>query len=133
MDQQELEADLRQASILIEDESSRSRTLQSCPDPASSSSSKVSDEDIKVLKAKHAFLADFSDTFIRNTPIGDLMKIESTALKAREIERSKDSEDKLPSTSRPWPHLSLKSGQEGTTGGPACILQDSWGVHHAPQ
>jgi hypothetical protein len=95
MDQQELEADLRQASILIEDESSRSRTLQSCPDPASSSSSKVSDEDIKVLKAKHAFLADFSDTFIRNTPIGDLMKIESTALKAREIERSKDSEDKL--------------------------------------
>jgi hypothetical protein len=33
--------------------------------------------------------------FIKNTPIGDLMKIESTAMKARELDRAKDAEDKL--------------------------------------
>ena len=46
----------------------------------------LSSEDIKCLREKHSFLCDFSDNFIRNTSIGDLMKIQSTALKARELE-----------------------------------------------
>jgi hypothetical protein len=48
-----------------------------------------------VLRRKHPFLADFSDQFIRNTPIGDLMKIQSTALKAGELEKAKDVEERL--------------------------------------
>ncbi len=55
----------------------------------------MTDDDIKLLKAKHTFLNDFSDNFIRLTPIGDLMKIESTAMKARELERSREADDKL--------------------------------------
>ena len=55
----------------------------------------MSDDDIKLLKAKHSFLNDFSDNFIRLTPIGDLMKIESTVMKAREMERSREADDKL--------------------------------------
>ena len=55
----------------------------------------LSDSDIRCLREKHSFLCDFSDSFIRNTSIGDLMKIQSTALKAREIERAREAEDKL--------------------------------------
>jgi hypothetical protein len=55
----------------------------------------MTSEDIANLKKKHAFLEDFSESFIRHTPIGDLMRIESTALKMREIERAKDADDKL--------------------------------------
>jgi hypothetical protein len=55
----------------------------------------MSDSDIRVLREKHLFLSDFSDNFIRSTPIGDLMRIESTALKARELDRAKDADDRL--------------------------------------
>jgi hypothetical protein len=58
-------------------------------------SSCLADADIKVLRDKHLFLCDFSDAFIRNNSIGDLMKIESTAMKARELERVKDADDRL--------------------------------------
>jgi hypothetical protein len=58
-------------------------------------SSCLSDADIKVLRDKHLFLCDFSDAFIRNTSIGDLMKIESTAMKACELERVKDAGNRL--------------------------------------
>jgi hypothetical protein len=60
-----------------------------------STSGYMTDADIRVLRSKHLFLSEFSDNFIRMTPIGDLMKIESTALKAREIERAKDADDRL--------------------------------------
>ena len=53
------------------------------------------DEDIKHLRGHHPFLADFSDAFICNTPVGDLMKIETTSLKIREVERAKDACNKL--------------------------------------
>jgi hypothetical protein len=119
MDQLELAEDLRQASILIDDETSRSRQVINCQDPAqlSASTSRVSDEDIRVLKSKHAFLADFSDSFIRSTPICDLMKIESTALKAREIERAKDSEDKLSlnKTSLATAFTDVQAGRDNST------------------
>jgi hypothetical protein len=55
----------------------------------------MTDEDINQLRRKHAFLVDFSDGFIKNTPISDLLKIECTAMKMREIERSKDADDRL--------------------------------------
>jgi hypothetical protein len=55
----------------------------------------MTDEDVNQLRRKHAFLVDFSDGFIKNTPISDLLKIECTAMKMREIERSKDADDRL--------------------------------------
>jgi hypothetical protein len=65
----------------------------------------ITDADIQVLKRKHAFLADFSDFFIRSTPIEDLMRIESTAMKARELERSKDADDLLASNKTNLAHV----------------------------
>jgi hypothetical protein len=95
LDTEELLAEVRGATTLMQDDALHSRPCAEYTDPSIRPSRGITDEDIRVLMQKHSFLADFSDTFICNTPIGDLMKIESTAMKAKEIERAKDSDDKL--------------------------------------
>jgi hypothetical protein len=102
MDHEKLTAELQRATGFIEEEASRLQpplqedTLHVLPGTSTTNRSGfMSDSDIKVLREKHLFLSGFSDNLIRMTPIGDLMKIESTALKAREMERVKDAEDRL--------------------------------------
>jgi hypothetical protein len=95
MRDQDLEEEVDNASILMEDEWLHNQVSGRPGNQQQSSKSSLSDADIKVLRGKHVFLCDFSDEFIRNTSIGDLMKIESTAMKARELERTKDADDKL--------------------------------------
>ena len=80
------------ATGLIEEDSTRNQP--SCRDPALQAA-RITDEDIASLRRRHKFLEDFSDTFIRNTPVGDLMKIETTAIKMKDWEKSKDVDDKL--------------------------------------
>jgi hypothetical protein len=96
MDDSELEESLRLARGLLEEEATHSRG------PAGSSETRQisrslapSEDDIAVLKRKHPFLTEFLDNFIKNTPIGDLMKIQSTAMKAGELEKAKDADDRL--------------------------------------
>jgi hypothetical protein len=91
MEQSELEEETLQASALLDEEASRARPSVSFV----ARSRVISDEDICSLRRKHAFLADFSDEFIRGTSIGDLMKIESTAMKLKEMEKGKDADDRL--------------------------------------
>jgi hypothetical protein len=91
MEQSELEEETLQASALLEEEASRARPSVSFV----ARGRVISDEDICSLRRKHAFLIDFSDDFIRGTPIGDLMKIESTAMKLKEMEKGKDADDRL--------------------------------------
>jgi hypothetical protein len=96
LDTSELEEDLRQARNLFEEENTRSRGPTGGHEPRQGpTNSSLSEDDISVLKRKHPFLAEFSDNFIRCTPIGDLMKIQSTAMKAGEIEKAKDADDRL--------------------------------------
>ena len=57
--------------------------------------SALSDHDVAALKEGFPFLAEFSDDFIRHTPRGDLMKIQSTAYKMKEVENGRDADDKL--------------------------------------
>jgi hypothetical protein len=90
----ELEEELFQASNLIEDEQLHSRSAM-MPPSFPRQMAVLTDSDIKVLRDKHEFLRDFSDSFIKHTPIGDLMKIESTSMKAKEIDRAKDADEKL--------------------------------------
>jgi len=90
------EAEMDAEALLVE-EADRTRLVelvghQACPD-----SGVLSDADIASLKERFPILADFSDGFIRTTPRGDLMKIQSTACKLKEAERSKDVDDKLAS------------------------------------
>jgi hypothetical protein len=61
-----------------------------CPDPASGATgAATSDEDVASLRRKFAFLKDFSDSFIRSTPLEVLLKTETTALKIKEFEKNK--------------------------------------------
>jgi hypothetical protein len=97
MDAEDLQEELLHAEALLEEEALRAPRSRAPPGSSSlpSSSNFMTDEDVFHLRKKHAFLADFSDNFIKNTPIGDLLKIECTAMKMREMERSKDADDKL--------------------------------------
>jgi hypothetical protein len=52
-------------------------------------------EDLASLRRKFPFLVDFTDNFIRTQTTGDLLKMESTAMKMRMMERSTDYDDKL--------------------------------------
>jgi len=97
MDQDEVEEEEELAEEMREEEASRSRpTSANCADPGARSGS-MTDDDVANLKKKHQFLREFSDFFIKNTPVGDLMKIQSTSLKMKEFEKNKDVDDRLAS------------------------------------
>ena len=55
----------------------------------------ISDSDLDSLRKRLPLLADFSDEFIRSRPMDSLLKIETTALKIRNMEQSRDLEDRL--------------------------------------
>jgi hypothetical protein len=55
----------------------------------------ISDADIRALKLKFSFLADYSDSFICHTKPECLVKLEATNLKMKEAERVRDYDDRL--------------------------------------
>ena len=55
----------------------------------------ISDADIRALKTKFSFLADYSNEFIRHATPECLVKLESTNLKMREAERVRDVDERL--------------------------------------
>jgi hypothetical protein len=140
------------ATDLIAEETARTRqppTMHGIAPPANFGG-QISDADILVLKRKHTFLADFSDAFIRSTPIGDLMRIESTAMKAREIEKSKDADDLLAANKANLAHsfVEVSEGRDNRwntlhdarfLGGAGCSAvklwlsaKAAWGTSHPP-
>ena len=95
MSQDDLDSATAEADVLLEEEGERARRPARDPVGIMQSSNALSNADIQCLKDSFPILADFSDDFIRNTPRGDLMKIQSTAYKLKESERIKDADDKL--------------------------------------
>jgi hypothetical protein len=96
--------------VLMSDESSFPKlTSMACPDPAGPSplmsvsstatppQPVLDDADVAGLRRKFQFLKDFSDDFIRKTPLEVLLKTETTAIKIKEFERNKAVGDKLAS------------------------------------
>jgi hypothetical protein len=55
----------------------------------------MTDSDLASLRKKFPFLADFSDQFVRSRPMESLLKIETTSMKIREMERTRDTDEKL--------------------------------------
>jgi len=49
------------------------------------------------LKRRHAFLKEYDDEVLATTPLSVLVKLESTSLKLKNVEKQKDAEDKLTS------------------------------------
>jgi hypothetical protein len=89
----ELLSTVRQSEALLSDELAHQG--QACPDPSSATSSAITDSDLAAMRSKFPFLRDFSDGFIRATKPDCILKMESTTLKIRESERSRDADDKL--------------------------------------
>jgi hypothetical protein len=89
----ELLSTVRQSEALLSDELAHQG--QACPDPSSATSSAITDGDLAAMRSKFPFLRDFSDGFIRATKPDCILKMESTTLKIRESERSRDADDKL--------------------------------------
>jgi hypothetical protein len=87
------------SKALMIDERPPPRAIPSCPDPAVSVPPPVSQvmdsADIAGLRKKFNFLKDFSDDFIKKTPLEILLKTETTAIKIREFERNKAVGDRL--------------------------------------
>ncbi len=82
---------IRDARQLHEDEQLRSgvRSGHQRTDPA------IREEDLVHLKTKFPFLAGFSEHFLKTQPLDRLVKLESAQRKMRELDQSKDSEDRL--------------------------------------
>ena len=93
MEQADLDEATDHAEELLVEEANHTRQ-PSFRDPATKQSL-ITEADIRSLFKRHTFLEEFSDSFIRSTPIGNLMKIETTSMKIRELERAKDASDKL--------------------------------------
>ncbi len=56
---------------------------------------KISDHDLDNLKKRHPFLVEYSDTMLRSYPIETLLKLESTSIKLKNLEKSRAAEERL--------------------------------------
>jgi hypothetical protein len=85
-------ASMRQ-KIVEEEDRSGSRRVS---DPGTTSTS-LGDSDLACLRKKFPFLAEFSDEFVRSRPTETLLKMETTSIKMKELEKGRDIDDKLSS------------------------------------
>ena len=95
MSQEEMDSATAEAEVLLVEEDERARRPARDTMSVMQATGVLSDADIQCLKDSFPVLAEFSDDFLRSTPRGDLMKIQSTAHKLKESERVKDADDKL--------------------------------------
>lgn len=88
----------RAAAALAADEFAHSSTAGGiAPDPNSSNALFIDPTFLSCLRKRHAFLGEYSEAVLAGTPLEVLLKLESTSIKLKNLEKSKDSEDKLAS------------------------------------
>jgi hypothetical protein len=101
MSDEEVERTAISARSKLDEEHLRYSKRSSSVDPALMETSRpqqqktLEEGDITALRSKFDFLKDFSDSFIRNTPAGELVKIETASIKINDSERARDAEDRL--------------------------------------
>ena len=92
---EELEVNARLADQLFQDEQDHSaQSRVAIPDPGIRVGL-LEVGQLDVLRKRHAFLNEYPDSMLVNTPIETLLKLESTSIKLKNLERAKDAEDKL--------------------------------------
>ncbi len=64
-------------------------------DPAVPNSSRISSEDLKVMREKFPQLNDFSEQFLQSRTLEELLRIESTSLRIRDSEKARETEERL--------------------------------------
>jgi hypothetical protein len=90
-----IEEQLRIAEEALQDETNRSRAGFSSgptPDPGVN---QPSNPDLGSIKKKFSFLAEYSDDFISKNGLDTIIKLESTALRLKEAEKGRATEEKL--------------------------------------
>ena len=92
MESGEAEATLLQANRILADEQARSSNITS--DPGGSQDG-IKMSQLASLRKRHHFLNEYDDELILSTPITTLLKLESTSIKLRNLERNNDVDDKL--------------------------------------
>jgi len=96
MEEDDLESTTHEAMALLKDEQARAGGNGIYLGSITSNPT-LSNEDLESLRKRLPFLADFSDEFIRSRPMESILKIETTSLKIRQMEQSRDHEDRLAS------------------------------------
>jgi hypothetical protein len=56
---------------------------------------RISPQDLAVFKEKFPSLMEFSDDFLRSRTMDELLRLESTSLRIKDAERSRETEEKL--------------------------------------
>jgi hypothetical protein len=79
--------------IVEEEDRSGSRRISDL----GTTSTSLGDSDLACLRKKFSFLAKFSDEFVRSRPTETLLKMETTSIKMKELEKGRDIDDKLSS------------------------------------
>jgi len=120
MEEDDLESTTQEAMALLKDEQARAGGNGIYLGSITSNPT-LSNEDLESLRKRLPFLADFSDEFIRSRPMESILKIETTSLKIRQMEQSRDHEDRLASNK-----IALESSMTSVAAG-----QDNrWSVLH---
>jgi len=79
----------------MQEEADRTRAgFNTTRDPANNNSYSMG-TDLNMLKAKFPFLRDYSDSFIRDTGVTNLIKAETASRKLQDYDKNKRAEDKL--------------------------------------
>jgi len=96
MSEEDLESTTREAADYLEDQLDREAEA---PREARKRrrEDNMSDTDLAFLRKRFPFLSDLSDRFVRSQTTGELLKMETTAMKMKMLEQSRDYEDRLAS------------------------------------
>jgi hypothetical protein len=100
MAEKDLSRNVQAAQFMADMQPSGSRQYSqqhqiSSAEPGSSSSSKISAEDLKVMREKFPQLNDFSEQFLQSRTLEELLRIESTSLRIRDSEKARETEERL--------------------------------------
>ena len=107
-----MEENMRQAGAILADEQARSGNTVTRDPAGTSMGFKLSQ--LASLRKRHAFLNEYDDELILTTPISTLLKLETTSIKLRNLEKSRDIDECL-STNRdnlPFNMINVEAGRD---------------------
>ena len=104
---------MNEAARFLNDENSRSRSNPTA-DPGSLQTGHqaiLNISQLSSLRKRHTFLNEYSDELIISTPIDTLLKLDSTSIKLKNLEKAKDIDDKLTSNRDSLPDTAIQIEQ----------------------
>ena len=93
MNEADLSESVRQAKNLAAQQPGGQRSSE--VNYSHNNTSRISPEDLRVIRDKFPHLSDFSEEFLQSRTLEELLRIESTSLRSKDSERNRETEDKL--------------------------------------